>query len=63
MKYELFQHDRVKKFLKKHEKDKKLLLRIDKKYFEIIKNPYDDFKKLNSTKCPKCHRARVGITG
>lgn len=61
MKYELFQHDRVKKFLKKHEKDKKLLLRIDKKYFEIIKNPYDDdFKKLNSTKCPKCHRARVG---
>jgi len=40
MTYELFEHDRVKKFFKKHKKDKALLLRITKKYFEILNNPY-----------------------
>lgn len=61
MSYKLFEHDRVKKFFKKHEKDKKLLLRISKKYHEILENPYkSDFRELNSIKCPKCHRVRVG---
>ena len=28
---------------------------------EILKNPFDSsYKELNSIKCPKCHRARVG---
>ena len=35
MKYKLFEHKKAKKILKKHEKDKKLLLRINKKYLEI----------------------------
>lgn len=27
----------------------------------ILKNPLNSsYKKLNSSKCPKCHRARVG---
>lgn len=61
MTYELFEHDRVKKFFKKHKNDRDLLLRINKKYYEILKNPYrDDFVELVSVKCPKCHRARVG---
>ncbi|WP_442920477.1 type II toxin-antitoxin system RelE family toxin [Methanobrevibacter sp.] len=61
MKYRLFEHDRVKKFFKKHQKDKKLILRINRKYLDILKNPYSsDFKELTSTKCPKCHKARVG---
>ncbi len=59
--YELYEHDKAKKFFKKHRKDKELLIRINKKYYEILKNPYDSsFKELNSTKCPKCQRARVG---
>jgi len=33
MTYELFEHDRVKKFFKKHKKDKALLLMITKKIF------------------------------
>ena len=61
MTYELFEHNRVKKFFKKHKKDKELLLRITKKYYEIIDNPYSvEFIELTSVKCPKCHRARVG---
>ena len=49
-----------KKFLKKHAKDEKLLLRINKKYLEILKNPYEsEFIELTSNKCPKCQRARV----
>ncbi len=61
MKYRLFEHDRVKKFFKKHKNDKTLLLRITKKYYEILNNPYSkEFIELNSVKCPKCHRARVG---
>lgn len=61
MTYTLFEHKQVKKFFKKHEHDKKLLLRINKKYIEILKNPYaPEFKELTSTKCPKCQRARVG---
>ena len=39
----------------------KLLLRINKEYKNILKNPYNSaYKELNSVKCPKCHRARVG---
>ena len=61
MTYKLFEHNQVKKFFKKHNHDKKLLLRINKKYFEILKNPYaPEFKELTSSKCPKCQRARVG---
>ncbi len=61
MTYKLFEHDRVKKFFKKHKKDKKLLLRITKKYYEILDTPYNaEFIELNSSKCPKCQRARVG---
>ncbi|WP_407412998.1 type II toxin-antitoxin system RelE family toxin [Methanobrevibacter sp.] len=61
MTYKLFEHDRVKKFFKKHKNDKKLLLRITKKYYEILDNPYDaEFIELTSVKCPKCQRARVG---
>ena len=40
MTYKLFEHDRVKKFFKKHKKDKKLLLRITK-YYEILDDPYN----------------------
>ena len=61
MKYELFEHERVKKFFKKHKNEKELLLRINKKYYEILKNPFNaEFIELNSAKCPKCHRARIG---
>ena len=61
MTYALYEHDRVKKFFKKHKNDKSLLLRIHKKYYEILNNPYDsEFIELTSVKCPKCHRARVG---
>ena len=61
MTYKLFEHKKAKKFLKKHDKDKKLLLRITKKYMEILKNPYEsEFIELTSKKCPKCQRARVG---
>ena len=59
MTYKLFEHNQVKKFFKKQKKKKKLLLRINKKYFEILKNPYaPEFKELTSSKCPKCQRAR-----
>ena len=37
MTFKLFEHDRVKKFFKKHENDRKLILRINKKYLEILK--------------------------
>lgn len=61
MKYELFEHDRVTKFFNKHRNDKELLIRINKKYKDILINPYStNFKQLKTTKCPKCHRARVG---
>ena len=61
MKYRLFEHERVKKFFKKHKNDKKLLLRINRKYYEILDNPYNsEFMELNSKKCQKCHRAKVG---
>ena len=61
MKYRLFEHKRVKKFFKKHKNDKELLLRILKKYNEILNDPYNvEFTELTSVKCPKCHRARVG---
>ena len=37
------------------------MLRINKKYIEILKNPYEsEFIELTSNKCPKCQRARVG---
>ena len=61
MTYSLYEHNRVKKFFKKHKRDKVLLLRITKKYCEILDNPYNaEFIELTSVKCPKCHRARVG---
>ena len=61
MTYKIFEHEKAKKFFKKNKKNKKLLLRINKKYVEILKNPFDSsYKELNSIKCPKCHRARVG---
>lgn len=61
MTYSLYEHNRVKKFFKKHKKDKALLLRITKKYCEILDNPYNsEFIELTSVKCPKCHRARFG---
>ncbi len=61
MTYKIFEHKKAKKFFKKNKKNKKLLLRINKKYVEILKNPFDSsYKELNSIKCPKCHRARVG---
>jgi mRNA-degrading endonuclease RelE of RelBE toxin-antitoxin system len=61
MTYKLFEHGRVKKFFKKHKKDKKLLLRISGKYYEILDDPYNaEFIELSSAKCPKCQRARVG---
>lgn len=61
MVYKIFEHDKAVKFKKKHKKDKQLILRIDKKYIEIIKNHYNSaFSEMKSDKCPKCHRARVG---
>ena len=61
MTYILYEHNRVKKFFKKHKKDKALLLRITKKYQDILNNPHDaEFIGLVSVKCPKCHRVRVG---
>ena len=61
MTYKLFEHGRVKKFFKEHKKDKKLLLRISGKYYEILDDPYNaEFIELSSAKCPKCQRARVG---
>ena len=59
--YDYFEHDRARKFFKKHKHDKKLLLRINKKYVEIITDPYrSDFAELKSNLCPKCRRAKVG---
>ena len=61
MSYKILEHDRAVKFKKKHQKDKQLILRIDKKYIEIIKNPYNSaFNEMKSDKCPKCRRARIG---
>lgn len=61
MNYKLLEHDWALKFRKKHKKDVELLYRIDKKYIEIVKNPYNSsFLEMKSDKCPKCHRARVG---
>ena len=39
MTYKILEHDKAKKF-KRNTKDKQLILRIEKKYIEIIKNPY-----------------------
>ncbi len=61
MTYKIFEHDKAKKFFKKHKNNKELLLRISNEYLNIIKNPFNSsYKELNSVKCPKCHRARVG---
>ena len=61
MTYKIFEHEKAKKFFKKNKNNKKLLLRINKEYIKILKNPFDSsYKELNSIKCPKCHRARVG---
>ena len=61
MNYKILEHNKAKKFKIKHEKDKQLILRIEKKYIEIIKNPHNpSFLEMKSEKCPKCRRARVG---
>ena len=61
MSYKLYEHEKAEKFLYKHKNDKKLLLRINKKIMEILKNPHHpNFKELKSNKCPKCQRAKVG---
>ena len=61
MTYKILEHDKAKKFKRKHKTDKQLILRIEKKYIEIIKNPYKpSFLEMKSDKCPKCRRARVG---
>ena len=61
MSYDLLEHPNPKKFFKKHKNNKKLLIRINKKYLEISENPFrPEFKELNSNKCTKCQRARVG---
>lgn len=60
MKYKIFEHNRTKKFLKKHQYNKKLILEIYDTYQNIIENPYNSkYKELKSIKCPKCRRARV----
>lgn len=62
MKYKLFEHDKAKKFFKKHKNNKSLLLRLNKEYINILKNPFNSsYKELNSVKCPKCHRAKLVI--
>ena len=61
MTFNLKEHRDAKKFIKKHEKDKKLILRIYERYDEILNNPYHvKFRQLKSVKCPKCQRAKVG---
>ena len=51
----------LKNFSKNIKKDKKLLLRITKKYYEILDDSYNaEFIELSSAKCPKCQRAKVG---
>ncbi len=61
MNYKILEHDKALKFKRKHENNKQLLYRVEKKYIEIIKNPYkSSFLEIKSDKCPKCHRARVG---
>ena len=61
MNYKILEHNKARKFKIKHKNDKKLIFRIEKKYIEIIKNPYNsNFSEMKSEKCPKCRRARVG---
>ena len=61
MNYKILEHDKARKFKRKHKNDKQLLYSIDKKYIEIIKNPYkSNFSEMKSDKCPKCRRAKVG---
>ena len=38
MNYKILEHDKARKFKRKHKNDKQLLYSIDKKYIEIIKN-------------------------
>ena len=53
MSYKLYEHEKAEKFLYKHKNDKKLLLRINKKIMEILKNPHHpNFKELKSNKMP-----------
>ena len=61
MKFKYYEHDNAKKFFKKHRRDSELLLRINKKYVDIINNPFkSEFSQLNSKYCSKCQRAVVG---
>lgn len=60
MTYKLLKHNKALKFKRKHKSNKKLIYHIEKKYIEIIKNPYkSSFLELRSDKCPKGHRARI----
>ena len=55
MSYKILEHEKAIKFKRKHKNDKQLILRIDKKYIEIIRNPHSSaFLELKSEKCPKC---------
>ena len=38
MSYKILEHEKAIKFKRKHKNDKQLILRIDKKYIEIIRN-------------------------
>ena len=61
MTYKLFEHNKAKNFFKRYKNNKKLLLRINKEYKKILKDPFNSsYTELNSVKCPKCYRARVG---
>ena len=49
MNYEILEHDKALKFRRKNKHNKQLIYRIEKKYIEIIKNPYKStFSELNS---------------
>ena len=64
MTYKLFEHGRVKKFFKKHKKDKKLLLRISGKYYEILDDSYNaEFIELSSAKCPNVKELGLEVIG
>lgn len=49
MNYKILEHDKALKFKRKHKTEKQLLYHIDKKYIEIIKNPYkSSFSEMKS---------------
>lgn len=61
MNYKILENNKVKKFKHKHKTNKQLIIRIQKKYIEIIKNTFNPtFSEMKSDKCSKCWRAKVG---